>query len=250
MKTLEEIVKDIEKTEAIANMVLEELPTAVRPSWAGRILKSQNDLKDLKAEYRACILRSAVAIFTIGDAEKSREFGAFVVAQNEGVVVDASALYKRIADSIEPTLAESRQFGVTQTYKLHQGLQEVMHEVGLQEMPMPDRALEVITKNYEAVVDHVRNVIRGAAGDMLNRLYVEKQIADAALSIRYIGGMTPVVVLGALLTEHRGLAAAFNKGSCEAEVKTDDTINQEFMENTFKEVNKKIRKPNKTKTNN
>jgi hypothetical protein len=183
-----------------------------------------------------------------GDPNKIQEFSNFVYGEGEGLVVDASALYKRLADEIEPTLSDSRQWGVGQTQKLHMSLQEVMHELGLVELPMPDRNSMPVVRTYEDVVGHVRDIVRSACGEFLNKLYLEAQAVKSALRIRYTNTLTPVLITNARDDEAGELAKSFAKGSAEIMVTKEDDVDKDFVYKVFKQVNSVINKENKPTT--
>lgn len=245
MSNLEELMKKIERVSADANKDLNELHASVRGGWAARIGEAKEELKKLRGEYKAALLANGVAIFLVGDSAKTVEFGKLIHDSGEGLVVDASALYKRLAAAVEPTFDDSmrqRQWGIAQTHRLHIALQEVMSEIGLVEIPMPDVTKNPVLKTPEAVVDHVRDIVRMSCGDAFNSFYMGEQAVKAGLKIRYMGVLAPIAILNAKDEEVAGLAISFAKGSALVPINEDDKINKEFLTRAFTEVNKKIRK--------
>lgn len=246
MSTLEELISKIDRTAFDATRVLDEIHPAMRGGWSARIAEAQGELKKLRTEYRAAVLANGVAIFLSGDAGKISEFAKLVHDEGEALVVDATALYRRLAAAVDVTMDEkARQWGVMQTQKLHIALQEVMHELGLSSIPAPVHDEAPILKTVDDVVAHVRKIMRVACGDTLNAAYVADQAAVDALKIRYMGVLVPVAVLNAGEDEAATLASMFAKGSASTVLTVEDKVSKDFMNKTFTEINKKIRKQQK-----
>lgn len=241
--TLEELSKNIIATEKVANMDVEEIPPPTRGAWGTKITEAKARLAELTGQYRGLLLRNGVAIFLNGDPDKAQQFAALVRSEGEGLVADANALYTRLAKDVEPTLAEAtvRQWGTTQTHRLHLALQEVMHELKLTAIDMPARDQPMVP-TFNDVVDNIRRLIRNSNGDEMNRLYVEEQAAKDALAIRYMGSLAPTLILNASDDEKNVLGSGFAKGMATVTVSSEDNIDKEFLIKTFKQVNKSIRK--------
>lgn len=247
MNALEKLAAEIKKVADTANKNLEDLPVAVRGGWQGAITEAKAKLKDLEEQYKVLLLKSGVAIFLKGDPSKAAEFAKLIRDENEGLAVDASALYNRLTDPVVMTLPEGRgvEWGVAQTHRLHLAIQEVMHDLGLSEMPMPARDVPAFIKGRDDVLAHVRRLVRGATSNDLNKLYLEKQLADQARLIRYTGIMVPVAILNAGDDEVYDLGRAFGKGSSTINFTQEDVINREFLNKSFKDINQAIKKPGK-----
>lgn len=243
MKTLEELSEEIEKVGAICKTNIDDLSPSVRGGWSTRITESKVRLKELLRSYKALLLKTGVAIFIEGDPVKAGELAKLVREDNEALVVDAGALYVRLAGEIKPTVTESgSQWGIAQTHRLHLGLKEVMEEVGLSELDLPPTANEgPYVKTTQDIIGYVRKFVRSAVGDNLNRLYIENQLAKEASEIRYIGALTPVLILNAAADERKGLAFDFAVGSSTVNLTSEDNIDREFMVKTLKTVNADIR---------
>ena len=243
MKNLKQLEKELGEAEAVVAKNPEDIPSAVYGAWMTRIAQTRDSLKTLRAEYRQTFQSCALAVFVSGSPEKVAEFLAVAAAAgNEGIAVSASALYERLATGVEEGLAGRREWGIQQTYRLHSGLMEVMEEVGLTEMQMPDRATSPILPTHADVVSHVRQVVREAVGDELNSLYVEHLAVQKALEIRYIGVAVPVLVTDAREDERVGVARRFAKGSATVVVPETETVDEAFLVKAFKDVGKQLKK--------
>ncbi len=220
---IEKLAEDIEKTEEIAKMVLDEINPATRGAWGGAIEDAKVRMKDLRRLYGVEVCKNSAAIFLFGSKEKVVEFSELAIDEKEGFVVDANALYARLAHQVMVTLPDNRaiEWAVAQTYRLHTTIQEVMHEMGIAELPMPDRTEAPVVKTMEEVTAHIRKIVRAACGDSLNKLYVEEQLIKQAIEIRYTGVVVPVVVTGAEENEVYDLGRMFGQGA-KAIYLTDD----------------------------
>lgn len=242
MSDLETLGAEIQRVAKTAATNLEDIPWQTRSAWGISIEEAKARLGSLKKAYREAILKNGVAIFLEGNAEKAAEFAKLIRESGEGLVVDASALYERLAKGVNGTMGDTRQWGVHQSAKLNRDLQEVMHEIGLKDMPAPTRKDMPVLPKYEDVVAHVRGLIRDTCDDTLNALYIAEQALKGAIEIRYTGSVAPVAILNATDEERYGVAKSFAKGSATVTMKADDEIDKNYLVKTFKDVNKRIRK--------
>jgi hypothetical protein len=236
--SLEKLDKKMADLKVLANKNLEEIPASVRGAWSTAVRNAKDELKDVQDEYRTLLLRNAVAILVGGDAVKAAELAA--LAKDEGgIVVDANALYTRLAQTIEPTLSDQRMWGVQQSHMLHKGLQEVMTELNLTELTMPARTPDVSVPTFDDVVEHVRVLIVDGIGNTLNALYVQDEAAKRAFEIRYIGTTAPVLVVNAREKEAAAIAKGFGKGDASMTVNSEDEINKDYLTKALKKLRKK-----------
>ncbi len=242
MKTLEEMGNELQKLMKTASTNLEDIPWQTRSAWGNEIQEAKAKLGPLKKAYKEALLRNGVAIFLEGDASKSAEFAKFISESGEGLAADAGTLYERLAKSVESTLSEARAWGVHQTAKLNRDLQEVMHEVGLTELPMPSRSYMPVVATYGDTLANVRKILREAVGDDLNALYIGEQVFKGAVEICYTASVAPTAILNSVEEDRLGLAKGFGKGSATLALRADDVIDEEFMRKAFKDINKRIRK--------
>src|SRR5688572_18009735 len=238
MTALDKLVAEIDKVSKTAKKNLEDLPVAVRGGWSGAITEAKAKLKELEEQYKTLLLKNGVAIFLKGDPSKVAEFVKLFRDEKDGPVVDANALYNRLTDPVVMTLPEGRgvEWGVAQTHRLHLAIQEVMHDLGLSEMPMPARDVPAFIKGRDDVFAHVRRLVRSATNNDLNKLYMEKQLTDQARLIRYTGVMVPVAILNAGDDETFDLGRAFGKGSSTVSLTQEEEINKEFVTKYMKDI--------------
>lgn len=243
MSTLEKLIEDYESTAKTAAINLDEMPAATRGGWGSRVREAQDHVKEVRTEYKRALLKNGVAIFLEGDAVKI-EAAATLARENDGVVIDANALYERLAKPVEATLSEARQWGVSATHRLHLGIQEIMFETGLSEVSMPASELPYVA-TFQDVVAHVKKLIRNAVGDQFNRCYVEEDLVRQAIKIRYTGVTVPVLIVNAEPNETATIAASFLKGNTSMKIEAADEVDKEFLSKLLREAGKKVRTPKK-----
>lgn len=230
--TIKQLAEDIEKFSKLANTDLDELSPAVRAGWASTIENSKTKLKELERQYSQQVARNSAAVLLLGPADKAQQLADLIKSKGEGFVVDASALYRRLAQHIMPTMRDdgrSVEWGITQTSRLIGALREIGPELGLTELPMPDRVEQPSVATFDDVLRHVKHVIRSSSGESLNKLYIEKELVKQALAIRYTGAVVQVIVLGASEDEAYDLGRMFGFG-CFSEILSDeDEVGEPLM---------------------
>ena len=243
MSNLQKMTEELESVSTTANMNLDDIPSNTRGGWSASIAAAKERLPGVQARYKDSLLQNAVAIFVSGDKAKVAEFTSLIRSENEGLVVDANALYDRLARDVTMTLPDNRgiEWGITQTHKLHLSLQEVMHEVGLRELPMPSNGTAPFVNGYDDVLENVKGLMRAAVGGTLNKLYLEKDLIGEAMKIRYTSSMVPVIVTGADQAEIYDLSRVFGRGSTDVAIPDGTLVDKEFLVKTFKEINKKLK---------
>jgi hypothetical protein len=239
---VEKLIEDITKTGQIAHTRLEDLNPAVRGGWGMAIVTAKNKLIDLERQYALYVGKNSVAIFLLGDPGKVGELAKLIADEKNGFVVDANALYARIGHQVYVTVPQDRGslWGSAQTYRMQTTIQEIMHEVGIRELPMPDRTEAPHVKSLADCVAHVRKTIRAACGDSFNKLYIERSLVKQALEIRYTGVMVPVIVTGAEEKEVYDLGRMFGLGASSVTLDVDTEVNEDLMRSTFESATKKL----------
>lgn len=241
MKTLESMINELSAAQATAAIDIEEKPASVRGGWATRVREAKDAVVTLRKEYSEALLKSSVAIFLDGAPEKIAK-ATEVFTANNGLIVDANALYDRFTKVIEPTMSEGRSWGVAQTFRLNVAIQEIMHEVGVNEMDRPTPGNPPALPTADDTRKYVKSLIQGAVGDNLARLYLAKSVVDRAVEIRYTGVTVPVLVLGATPDEAANLTLNFGKGVTTLKLDDLDEVTEESLSKLLKAAGKKVKK--------
>lgn len=243
MSQLEEILNKLDdaKRTAALNPDAPEY-SRTRSGIETAVREAKIEAKKLSKEYETAVLGSGVAIFLFGSPEKTKAFGDLVAEMGEAVVVDASAMYKRIATSVALTLGPSREFSSTQALAVSTRVQDVANELDLRLNKRLFTTDTPVLPTFEDVVDHVRKIIRAQLGDTLAAEYLKRNLALEAEKIRYMLSVAPVIILNATEDEFNGLGHMFGKGTAAVNVNGDEEINKEYITQTFQTVQKNLKK--------
>lgn len=243
MSNLKKLDKELDETITLSEKNLGDIPPAFRGGWAASINEAKLKATKLVEEYTTTLMANGVAIFVDGPTVKTTEFEK-AVRDNRGLVVDAQALYDRLTNAVFQTISSSDrssgvEWGVAQTYRFHQALQEVLHEVRLSEMPMPPRPRETFLKGRQDVLDVVKASLAGSGGALLSRMYLQQELYRAARAIRYSGNVAPVFIVNATEEDAKGIGPLFAKGVSNLTIKETDVIDRSYLGNILKEQLKK-----------
>jgi len=98
-----------------------------------------------------------------------------------------------------------------------------------------------VLNTKEETLNFIREVVRNELGDAFNAEYLKKAIAREGLKIRYMGAVAPVIVVNATPEETVGLGQLFGRGTVTVTISNEDTVNEEFINQTFKNVKKQLK---------
>lgn len=241
-RSTEAVLNDIEQVQQIANTDLEAVSWQTRGSWEVNVRQAKEQLDALTKEYRERILAGSVAIFVEGDAAKAAQFVEIGEAEANTITLDAGALYKKLAAVVEPALGTSREFTTHALSLLTVTIKNLKSDMGYRE-PVNARMHDIVhLRDHEELVQYIRTLVREADGDNMNRLFMENELVQKALQIRYMSNTVPVVVLNATSEEGANLVSAFGKGTFVVPVGEGDEVNSEFVIKAFKQVQKRLKK--------
>lgn len=242
--TLQELVEGIESAEKTASINADEPQYArTRSGILSSIGAAKTRLDALKRDYANSIMTNGVAIFLYGPANKTDEFIQLVQKLNGAVVVDGAELYKRIASVVEPAIGRDRRFGTTQTAIMHRVIGEISKELNVwvsRAMKLPS---DVVLADANATLDFVRTSVRDQMGDDMNLTFLKNAIAREALKIRYKDPVAPVLLSNLTPEESVGIGMVFGRGRANIELTENETIDEEFIKKTFKNIQKNLKKP-------
>jgi len=242
--TLEEILKNIDQTEKLALIDPSEPQYArTRNGIEVAVRQAKERLGKLKEEYAKAVQGNGVAIFLFGSPEKCATFSKLVEDLGEAVVIDASEMYStKFLPVLEGSIGPTRQWNSNQVSIMHRLLAEVSKDLNVfltRSLKLPAQAE---LPNKEATLNFIRDTIRNQLGDDFNVEYLKKVVAREGLKIRYMGSVAPVIVLNSTPEESVGLGQIFGKGKANVTITDEDEVNKEFIEKTFKTVQKQIKK--------
>lgn len=247
MKTLKELTDEIIETEKWTKIDLEAVDRRVLPGVTCTVNDAKERIGAMKKEYFGRIAELTIGIFVLG--EKAADFAKVAEEEGNTLTVNAAAMYERFATMIEPVIADSREFGITAFSRLTQGLTDVGHELDLKAMDMP-KFKDGKVKTHAALVTHIRNIVRAALGDDLNRLYVSDFIQKQAYEKKFKGSAYPIVFIGlADADEAKGLEGSVAKFGTRIFTSTNQVTKEEVLE-VFKAVKTRLKAKTSTPENN
>lgn len=246
--TLENLLKEIETMKVLANQDPANFNPRSRPGLEMQVRQSKDTLASLKEQYSKELLDNSIGIFVSGTSESVQKFS--VVAEKEGntLTLDANELYEKLANEIEPSIGNSREFTSNQAMFLLGSLKGISKELGVTEMQAPKLHEIRVVRTHQDLVSYVRTVLREAAGDELNKLYLSNALTKKALKICYSGSVVPVVIVNAQQDEVNPLSKLFQKGAFNIPIDLEATIDKEYVLKTFQQTKKKL-KQNKENNN-
>lgn len=210
METIRSLLDQIEITKRNANVNLAKVAFAMRAGFSMRKTQAKEELPRLYRRLEANVVPAKlVGLVATGDAGVVEKVAAFVDA-NGGVVLDASRLYQRIADRIEPSFGPKRHFADNQFMGLKQEAEKISEEVAGPVVAFEFKALYLKTR--ADTIAHVRRTIRGTMTDTLNVAVLTRSVTDQVVSKNLADEeKLPVVLVGALPEERPALRAIFSK---------------------------------------
>lgn len=198
MKTLSEILKEIESLRSVIDMDITSVQPATRAGWEAAQSAAKTKIDSVKDEYARTAKSVSVGIYLGGDREVVQ--AAVKVAQDKGdaLVVNGNEIYERIALPVYAMMGGSGLLSASQSARILQELTQIGNELKIASMPIPDVAALSGQKHVPdlgSLVDIIRDSIRKAVGDELAMMYTTKKVGDLALEMKMARPLIPVVLL-------------------------------------------------------
>jgi len=233
-RTLEEILKDYQRSDTLSKRDLDTVPTNTRAGFETQIRHAKDQLPRLRVEYLTRILKKATGFFLEGSEDKVKKFTAISVA-NGAFQVDATEIFEKLADQVQGSIGSRREFSVTQTSLLNHALTELVEKTGY------DGKAERVTVNDLRVVSdrrklvaYIRELVTRTNGAVPSRAYAQASLVDQALKTEFAGKHLVAVVRNASAADRAALASIFTKA---VTVNLDDVsleqIDEKFARDTL-----------------
>lgn len=242
MSELADAYKNYAETETLANMDINQFPPAHQPGHAARKRQAELQLDGAKRKYELELKGALFGMFVTGDG--APDFANIAPEVADVVAVDGTALYKRLAERVRPTLGARGQFGVGHFAVVLQELREIGLELGVQSLPSPTYTEAPNVGDEKSLIAHMRSMVE-SSGTELSVKYLAKQIVDAALKNAATANTVPVVLYG--VTEEVSKAAAeqlFVEGRT-TQVSTTNQVTPESVTETFVQLKKQLKNSKK-----
>lgn len=249
MTDMKQLVKDLAETQVLAKTDLEAVPWQTRNSITSMVKDAQERVTKLRDEYQRQLRSNTLGLFLFGEPERVARFME-IAAEEAGVnLIQGDKLYQDLADKVEPTLGDSREFGPTQLQGLHLGLNELMKAQDIRRMPLPRLQELTAVQDRIELVQHIRKLVRDALGDDLLRLVIDRRINELAVEQQFAGKVFPVAIVGLDPTEVQSLVPIFtNSTSIQVGTSEDGEVTKDYVLNQLANFRKKVK--SKTNTNN
>jgi hypothetical protein len=245
MTELEAALTKYAETKALAELNLDVVPRNVRPGKESQKREAQDNMEAVRDAYGEALRKATWGISVTGPGTET--FVKKAVEEAEVIVVAADALYRRIADRVQPTLGANGEFGVSQYSAVIQEMRTIGGEMNVVSMPSPRWSEPVNVGNYDGLLKHITGMVDSSVGTDLTALFVSRQILDQALKAGVNRNTVPVVLTG--LTEGSEpafLTKAFQKGRSTVIRTTEEAVTTEYVLDVFNNIKKQL-KSQKTK---
>lgn len=242
MSELSETLKTYKDALAVSKTNLDDVPYNVRGGREAQKRQAQASLPALKQEYQDGLVKAAFGIALKGPGVE--DFLRIAKEEADVLVIDGAAMYRRIADRIEPSLGTDRVFGVSQFSALIQELRNIGSELNIDAMAAPRWEQPATVNGDQGLLSHVRAVVESALDTTLLAAYVRSQIAEAGIAAEADKTTVPVLITGVPESSAVPLLKNVFQEGRSLLVSTPTDTNKEFVLETFTKVKKQLKKKN------
>lgn len=243
---LNDIVNEYNELLPVANADLENVDSRTRAAHEAARREALDRIAQLTDAYTAAIKARQAAIFVNGSTWATEEFVGLAAQEASVISLKADALYRTLAEEVEPAMRRDRLFEPDQFARLMSALTSLGRDIKAETLPRLNFESGVILHTFDDLVAFIRDAIREKVGDELNLLFLQNKISETALKIRYQQNVVPVVLTGATEAEVSGLSALFENRK--VEVKLDEEVTKETVTQALSALKNKLKNNNKEQT--
>jgi hypothetical protein len=209
---LDELLKNYSRTEKLSKRSVESVPLPARPGIEMQVRQSIAALPKLRLEYLTRILRSSFGFFLEGvDEEKNNAFTK-IALDNGAVLVDADALFQKLAKEVQYSLGPSKEFSITQIGLMDHALRELVEATGYDGTLNRTVISELrVVKDRERLVSYIRELVARSNGSTPVTVTAQSDIVRQALEQQFAGKRLVVIVRNASAQNRAALAGLFTK---------------------------------------
>jgi hypothetical protein len=238
---VKKLLEEIELTENVANEDIAgwDPRTVIGKQMSKNQAATRLDV--LRDQYRQALAEAAVGILLDASPDLQQEYAAFAEDEAGTITVDANEMYLQIGKRVFPSIGRDKLFTATQSALMFETIEEIAVHV---QAPLTLTAPvgtphNSIVQNEQECANLIRDTIRKAIGDGLLKLYIEKQVIEKALAVRYNSNVVPVVVVNATPAEVVGLEKALFMGR-NFPVKLTGNVSKESVLKSLRQIKKQI----------
>lgn len=208
--SLKNLLTQIQEQTILANQDVEGGNPQTVNSRRGIKRQAQEQLIGLKEDYFKAMLQTSTFILVSGEGKDS--FASIAASDFNCFSADPEALYKVLADKIDPQLYLNRSTADALDVATRH-LEDLASDLGIVEFSMIQwkQAYARILTSKEDLVALIKQAINEQVGSELVGIYTVKSLVDTAIAANHSSQVTPIV----LPTNDDGLIAEL-KGGLEA----------------------------------
>lgn len=207
-KMAEALFDQMAEVEPMATISTDNWDLRTRVSIEATKKEAKEKLTSLKDQFFSMLMQNA-SIVVMTEGVGAEEVERYSKSQN-AIAVDAGALYRVLSESVERVMGKNREYGAFQLTHLTLAAKDAVSAVdGARFLTLPNPKEAVYLNNEQEVFEFVRQLVRDAGGDVLNKMHLERAIKQKAIGTRYVTNKPMVVVFGAGQDEARSLSQLF-----------------------------------------
>ena len=233
-RTPEDVLKDYTRANRLSKRSVEEVPLPGRPAIEMQIRQSKENLPKLRMEYLKVILKSSYGFFLEGEDDAKKQKFVDIALENGVLLVDADAVFQKLADQVQYSIGPSREFSVTQVGLLDHALRELVEATGHDGVLNRTTISQLrIVKNREKLVDYIRELVANSNGAVPVVVAAQSEIIRQAIDREFAGKRLVVAVKRADAFNRVALAGLFTKNTT-VNVDEAEEVNEAYVEEVIR----------------
>lgn len=232
-------------TKQLAEATLDGIDRRVYAGKESQKREAQGNLSRDRNIYSGKVLNAAFGISVCGVG--SEDFAKKAVEEGAAIVIDATAIYKQIADRVRPSIGTSGLFGTNQFGLVINELRDIMATLGFTSIDAPKWTEPANVRDDKELLAHVAKLVNDSAGVSIVGPFIANQIVAQALRSEEVRSTVPVVVLNVEPSLNQDLlAAVFAKGRSMTWTTTSPVVKSEEVIEVFNNVKKQLKTQKKS----
>lgn len=200
-KNIADLIEQVATEKQASEVDLTECPNELRPGRQSMKNASLQKYTELLGILRGAIGNYSGGVFVSGPGAKA--FADLAEDEAPALVLDASELYRGIAEVWFPTVRVDKVFAVDCMPAFIMGLNAALFPLGVRRITPPDFGQRFGTRieSLDDATNLTRDILRTTLGDDLNVLYLRSRLAEKAVAETWDLKFITVVVLNATINE-------------------------------------------------
>lgn len=231
------LIKQIDQNYATANVDLSEWPSNTRLGMEAAKRFARTEYERLLQEYAKEFHKTVAKIFVKNNVEIGDKIRALLVEEG-AITVPADSIYKAMAARIEPMVGADRQFGSAAYARLLETVSEHARHYRVTPHSMLVEPIGVYVPDFQSLTDVVRDTVRAAFGDALNKAYITDVVTYKAIQDKISNNLTIIVFSGLTESEQSALMESVFSGqpAFGVELKENEEPDKSFILTLYQRV--------------